>query len=55
MFKQMSQFFENIFSKYQCGFWKGFNTQQCILAVLEKWKRSCDNSKMFGTCQTKNN
>ena len=27
MFKQMSQFFQNIFSKYQCGFRKGFSTQ----------------------------
>ena len=48
MFEQMSQFFENIFSKYQCGFQKGFSTQQCLLAMLEKWKRSVDNRKMFG-------
>ena len=52
MFKQMSQFFENIFSKYQCGFRKGFSTQQCLLAMLEKWKRSVDNSKMFGVLLT---
>ena len=50
MFEQMSQFFENIFSKYQCG--KGFSTQQCLLAMLEKWKRSADNSKMFGALLT---
>ena len=49
MFEQMSQFFENIFSKYQCRFRKGVSTQQSLLAVLEKWKRSVDNSKMFGT------
>ena len=36
MFEQMSQFFENIFSKYQCGFGKGFSTRPCILAMLEK-------------------
>ena len=47
MFEQMSQFFENIL-KYQCGFWKCFSTQQCILAMLGKWKRSAHNSKMFG-------
>ena len=52
MFEQMSQLFENIFSKYQCGFWKGFSTQQCLLAMLEKWKRSVDNSKMFGILLT---
>ena len=52
MFEQMSQFFENIFSKYQCGFRKGFSTQQCLLAMLEKWKRSVDNSKMIGALLT---
>ena len=44
----MSQFFDKIFSKYQCGFRKGFSTQQCLLAMLEKWKRSIDNGKSFG-------
>ena len=52
MLEQMSKFFENIFSKYQCGFQKGFSTQQCLLAMLEKWKRSVDNSKMFGALLT---
>ena len=41
MFEQMSQFFENIFSKYQCGFWKGFSTQQCLVALLEKLEKIC--------------
>ena len=36
MFKQMSRFFDDIFSKYQYGFRKGFSTQQCLLALLEK-------------------
>ena len=36
MFEQMLQFFENIFSKYQCGFGKGFSTRPCILVMLEK-------------------
>ena len=52
MFEQMSQFFKDIFSKYQCGFRKGFSTQQCLLTMLEKWKRSVDNSKMFGALLT---
>ena len=37
LFKQISEFFENIFSKNQCGFRKGHSTQQCLLAMLEKW------------------
>ena len=36
MFKQMSSFFDDIFSKYKCGFRKRFSTQQCLLALLEK-------------------
>ena len=52
MFKEMSQFFDKIFSKYQCGFRKGVSTQQCLLAMLEKWKRSIDNGKSFGALLT---
>ena len=48
MFKQISSFFEDIFSKYQCGFRKGFSTQQWLLALLEKWKNSVDKGKIFG-------
>ena len=44
MLKQMSSFFSNIFSKYQYRFGKGFSTQQCLSALLEKWKRSTDKS-----------
>ena len=44
----MSSFFDDIFSKYQYGFRKGFSTQQCLLALLEKWKRSIDRGKVFG-------
>ena len=52
MFEQMSQFFVNIFSKYKDGFRKSFSTQQCLLAMLEKWKRSVDNSQTFGALLT---
>ena len=45
----MSVFFEDIFNKQQCGFRKGYNTQQCLLKMLEKWKRSVDEGKVFGT------
>ena len=47
VFTQISQFFNNIFSKYQYGFRKIFSTQQCLLAMLEKWKKSADNGKDF--------
>ena len=38
----MSSFFDDIFSKYQYGFRKGFSTEECLLVLLEKWKRSID-------------
>ena len=47
LFKQMSSFLM-IYSKYQYGFRKGFSTQQYLLALLEKWKRSIDRGKLFG-------
>ena len=37
LFIQMSDCFEDIFGKQQCGFRKGYNTQQCLQKMLEKW------------------
>ena len=36
MFMQVSDYFEDIIDKQQCGFRKGYNTQQCLLKMLEK-------------------
>ena len=52
MFKQMSKYFEPLFSKFQCGFRKGFSTQQCLLSTLEKWKSAVDNQTRFGALLT---
>ena len=32
IFKQISNFMEPFFSKQQCGFRKGYNTQYCLLS-----------------------
>ena len=48
LFKQISRFFDDIFSKYQYGFRKEFTTQQCLLALLEKCNRSIERGKVFG-------
>ena len=45
MFKQISEYFEPILSKFQRGFRKGFSAQHCLLAMLEKWKAAVDNKK----------
>ena len=39
-------------SKQQCGFRKGYSTQQYLLALLEKWKRATDSGQMFGALLT---
>ena len=48
----MSAVFEDIFNKQQCGFRKGYNTQQCLLKMHEKWKRSVGAGKVFGALLT---
>ena len=52
MFRQISNYMDSFFSKYQCGFRKGYSTQQCLLSMLEKWKRAVDNGKTFGLVLT---
>ena len=27
-------------SKFQCGFQKGINAQHCLLAMIEKWRKT---------------
>ena len=48
MFIQMSALFEDVFNKQQCRLRKGYNTQQCLLKRLEKWKSPVDGGKVFG-------
>ena len=52
MKKQLSTYFEEILSKFQCGFCKGFSTQHCLLLMLEQWKQDVDNNKVFGALLT---
>ena len=40
LFKQLINYFEDYFSKYQCGFRKGFSVAKCFLPMIEKWKES---------------
>ena len=40
------------FSKYQCGFRRGYNTQYCLLAMLEAWKSAVDKWESFGALLT---
>ena len=52
MCKQIGDFMKNNFSKFQCGFRKGYNTQQCLIALIGKWKSAIDKGKSFGALLT---
>ena len=45
MFKQISEYFEPILSKFQCGFRKGFRAQPFLSAMLEKGRSAIDNER----------
>ena len=38
-------YLNKIFLKYQCGFWKGFSAQHCLIAMIEKWYQSLDSGR----------
>ena len=42
MYDQMYPFFDQIFSKLQCGFRKGFSAEQCLIHMIEKWQTYLD-------------
>ena len=42
MQNQMYPYLNQIFSKYQCGFRKGYNAQHCLMAMIEKWRKFLD-------------
>ena len=43
MQKQVNGFISNCLSSYLCGYRKGYNTQQALLALMEKWKENLDD------------
>ena len=43
LYDQMSKYSETRFSKFQCGFRKGYSAQHCLIAMIEKWKTAVDN------------
>ena len=48
VYKQMSKLFDEILSKYQCGFRKGHDAQHCLTGLLERWCVSIDQGLEFG-------
>ena len=44
---QISVFFLDVLSKYQCGFRKSISTHHCLIVMTEKWRKSLDNKISF--------
>ena len=52
MQNQMYPYLNQIFSKYQCGFRKGYNAQHCLMAMIEKWRKRLDIGDQAGALLT---
>ena len=52
MYNQISTYIDTHLSKYLCGFRKGYSTQQCLIVMLEKWKKELDNHNTAGALLT---
>ena len=48
----MSKYFETRFSKFQCGYRKGYSAQHCLQAMIKKWKTALDNEGVFAALLT---
>ena len=52
LYMQIYEYFNTIFSKYLCGFRKGYSTQHCLLFMLEYLKKSLDKGLLTGILLT---
>lgn len=52
LFKQISDYFVRIFSKFQFGFRIDHRRQHYLLALLEKWHKSMNQKVLFGELMT---
>ena len=51
MYNQIYHYFGTLFSKFQCGFRKGFNAKHCLLLMIER-RDVLDNGEETGTVLT---
>ena len=52
MFDQMYSYFNQILSKHQCGFRQGNSTQHSLVLMVEKLKKTLENSGVGGMLLT---
>ena len=52
MHDNMSDYFNDVLSKFQCGFRKGFGAQNCLLYMVEAIRKTGDNQGVFAAVIT---
>ena len=52
MYTQLYNYFEFFLSDSQYGFRKGYSSQQCLLTMVEKWKKNLDKGGSCGALLT---
>ena len=52
MYKQIVSYVDKFLSPYLFGFRKGHSTEQCLLKMLEAWKKAADEKKFGGAILT---
>ena len=52
IYNKLFDYFDDILSPSQCGFYKGHIMQHCLLFMLEKFKESVDKGNEFGALLT---
>ena len=52
MYNQIYPYFDTLFFEFQCDFRKGFNAQDCLLTMFEKWRKTLDKGVETGAVLT---
>ena len=52
LYEQINMHFDPLLSPLQCGFRKGYNAQNCLLVLVEKWKKAIDKKRSAGILVT---
>ena len=52
IYEQIEVYMNNHLSNYLCGFRKKYNTQHCLIYMLEKWKKALDKCNVAGALLT---
>ena len=52
LYNQIFDYIEPLLSPYLCGFRKGYNTQDCLIVMIEKWRKALDKKEKGGAVLT---